>query len=76
MRENLTAILIAALVLILVFGLYFGIYVVTETAKCNQVREMTGMETVWKVWAGCFVEHDEGAWIPYDRWLYLQEGAE
>ncbi len=41
-------------------------------ARCNEVHELTGKQTEWRLISGCYVKVD-GRWIPMDAWRGEQE---
>ena len=44
-----------------------------DRASCTAIGEMTGYNTQWVPHSGCWIEHNEGVWIPYERWIHLEE---
>jgi len=44
-------------------GLILGICVALEKASCNDVAEVTGLDTTYRNIAGCFVEVSDGVWV-------------
>lgn len=55
------------LVAVLIGGKYW-----LDSCSCDQLGEMTGKETKWRVLSGCYVKVD-GRWIPRDSWRGEQE---
>ena len=40
-----------------------------RTTACQELSEMSEVDTVFKFWNGCYVK-DGGKWIPVKRWMH------
>lgn len=48
----------------------FGLSAIWERQSCANLHEVTGRVTQWRLFGGCYVQH-EGEMLPYDRWVLL-----
>lgn len=60
---------VVGFVLICVF-LFFSIFYI-ETTKCEEVSEMSQIETKFKFYGGCFVK-ENGKFIPIKNWRVVE----
>ena len=60
------------LLLVVLIVLCVGVGLVAAHQECENVSAIMDITVQWKVFGGCFVEIDEGKWIPLGDYHYVQ----
>ena len=66
----LTCLVLLMLVIPIIGCLGFGLFAGHQ--ECENASEIMDVTVQWRVFGGCFVEIDEGKWIPLSDYHYVQ----
>lgn len=65
----------AIAVFALVMGLVLGGALLLARTNCNVIAEESGVAVEWRVIGGCFIEMEDGRFVPQRQWRVNEDGG-
>lgn len=65
---------VIALVLATVFVVFGTPFYFIMRASCNEMEGVTGRDTSFRFWKGCYIQTNDGSWVPEGNFRINEEG--